>query len=366
MRKIKSTFLVPVLFPAIILSLVSCGQQQGGSREDGSTALKKGVILVDYREKRKVDVYIDGDIFTSYIYPENLEKPVLYPVRAANGTEVTRGFPIDPREGERVDHPHQAGVWFTFGDVNGYDFWANSYATKAEDKSRKGRVLHRGVKRAESREALGVLEIAADWQVPSEDGWFTVLQENTVFEFSGDESTRTIDRITRLTAQEDEVIFGDNKEGLFGIRVSREFEHPSDEPAIFTDAEGNPEDLERIDNASAKGNYINSEGIEGTDTWGQPASWICLRTSVTDEDLSVSIFDHPSNIGFPSRWMARGYGLLSVNNLGVKVFDENAEPSLVKLLPGESVVFRHRIHISSGFHPTGKQLEELFEDFSGK
>ena len=30
------------------------------------------------------------------------------------------GFPLDPRPGERVDHPHHVGLWFNYGDVNGY------------------------------------------------------------------------------------------------------------------------------------------------------------------------------------------------------------------------------------------------------
>ena len=329
--------------------------------------LKKGVILVDYRAEKKVDVFIDGDIFTSYIYPSNLEKPVLFPVRTSAGTVITRGYPLEPRGGERVDHPHQVGVWFNFGDVNGFDFWNNSSAIPAEKKSHYGRVLHRGVKRAESREDLGVLEVAADWQVPAEDGsWHTLLQENTIFEFGGDDNTRTIDRITQLTAQEDEVVFTDNKEGMFAIRVAREFEHPSDEPLVFTDANGNPEKVEKLDNEGVNGNYLNSEGIEGADAWGKKASWVSLSSNIAEESISISIFDHPDNSGYPSHWHARGYGLFSVNNFGAKAFDENADPILVKLAPGESMVFRHRLHINSGSHATAEQLEKIFEDFSKK
>ena len=51
-----------------------------------------------------------GKPFTSYVWPERLAKPVLYPIRTARGTIVTRGFPLDPRPGERVDHPHQVGL----------------------------------------------------------------------------------------------------------------------------------------------------------------------------------------------------------------------------------------------------------------
>lgn len=50
--------------------------------------------------ENKIDVSIGGKFFTSFLYPDSLEKPVLYPLLAANGTVVTRGFPLDPRPGE--------------------------------------------------------------------------------------------------------------------------------------------------------------------------------------------------------------------------------------------------------------------------
>lgn len=362
-----------LLLPAVILMagliLVSCGQgkKPGAEGEEPAASLKKGVILVDYREQQKVDVYIDGDHFTSYIYPPELEKPVLFPVRTAEGTIITRGFPLDPREGERVDHPQHAGVWFSFGDVNGYDFWNVSASKTREGKALYGRILHRGVKRAESRESLGVLEIAADWQVPSDDGtWHTFLQELTFYEFSGDEHSRTIDRITQLTAQEDEIILSDDKEGLFAIRVARQFESPSDEPILLTDDSGKPSKEEIIDNEGVNGHYLNSEGIEGTEVWGKKARWVSLSSRIDNEDITIAIFDHPENAGHPSSWHASDYGLFSINNLGAKAFDETADSIHVKLMPGESMIFRHRLYIMSGSHSSTEQLETVFEKFCAK
>ena len=52
------------------------------------------VKLVSDDAKRKVDVMIDGKLFTSYQYPRNLEKPFLSPIYAPNGAVITRGFPF--------------------------------------------------------------------------------------------------------------------------------------------------------------------------------------------------------------------------------------------------------------------------------
>jgi hypothetical protein len=361
----KAKIVLQRLLPGIILLLVtalilfSCrpGKKPPASDSGPAESLKKGVVLVDYRDQKKVDVFIDGDVFTSYIYPEVLAKPVLFPVRSARGTVITRGFPLKPREGERIDHPHQVGVWFAFEDVNGINFW----------KGINARILHRGVKRAESREALGVLEIAADWQIQSDDGtWHTLLQEKTIFEFSGDENTRTIERITQLTAQEEEVVFTDIKDGLLGIRLARELELPSDEAHILIGADGKPGEDPVMDTKGVSGRYLNSEGIEGYEVWGKRADWVSLSSRIADEEIAVTVFDHPGNFGFPSYWHARDYGLLAVNNLGARAFDENAEPVSLRLQPGESTTFRHRIYITSGGQANARSLDAVSEEFRNR
>ena len=104
---------------------------------DGPPAASGVEVKVNEAAKR-VDVTIDGKPFTSYIWPATLKKPVLYPLRTAKGTLVTRGFPLDPRKGERVDHPHHVGMWLNHGDVNGLDFWNNSDAIKADAGAEDG------------------------------------------------------------------------------------------------------------------------------------------------------------------------------------------------------------------------------------
>src|SRR5271163_4165132 len=91
-----------------------------------------GIQVIPDEAHRRVDIAIDGKPFTAYIWPTTLKKPVLYPLRTANGTIITRGFPLEQRPGERIDHPHHAGLWFNYEDVNGLDFWNNSEAIKPE------------------------------------------------------------------------------------------------------------------------------------------------------------------------------------------------------------------------------------------
>ena len=96
----------------------------------------------------KVDVLVGGKYFTSYCFPgeSQLKKAVLFPILSAQGTTITRGFPMSPRAGERVDHPHHVGMWLNYEDVNGYDYWNNSNNIVESLKSHKmGTIRHESI-----------------------------------------------------------------------------------------------------------------------------------------------------------------------------------------------------------------------------
>ncbi|HEY4935298.1 MAG TPA: DUF6807 family protein, partial [Puia sp.] len=82
--------------------------------------------LVKAENENRIDVFIGTSLFTRFLYPDSLEKPVLFPIYDAGNTIVTRGFPMNPRTGEPSDHPHHLGLWLTYENVNGLDFWNNS------------------------------------------------------------------------------------------------------------------------------------------------------------------------------------------------------------------------------------------------
>ena len=137
-----------------MLQLRSCGPPslaQDPPPASADAGRRAGGVEVKVNEAAKrVDVTIDGKPFTSYIWPSTLKKPVLYPLRTAKGTLVTRGFPLDPRPGERVDHPHHVGMWLNHGDVNGLDFWNNSDAIPAAQAPKMGTIYHRKIVDAKS------------------------------------------------------------------------------------------------------------------------------------------------------------------------------------------------------------------------
>src|SRR5690625_1779664 len=68
------------------------------------------VHIVKKTDQKKVEVYFDADLFTAYIYPDHVMKPVLWPVYTTHGTAITRQFPLAKAAGERTDHPHHVGI----------------------------------------------------------------------------------------------------------------------------------------------------------------------------------------------------------------------------------------------------------------
>lgn len=353
--------LVICMMLSACVSLIACTPKKNSETSDSMT--KNEIQLVRNDTDKKVDVLIDGELFTSYIYPSTIKKPVLYPIATSKGTKITRGFPLEPIPGERVDHPHHVGLWFNYGDVNGLDFWNNSDSVDVEKRDRYGTIVHKDINGVESGNGKATLSVTMNWNTPAGE---TLLVENTTFVFHANGDERSIDRITKLTAQDKEVDFKDNKEGVMAVRVTRALEHPSEKPEIFTDASGEATSVPTLNNAGVNGLYYNSRGDEGGDCWGKRAEWVNLTSTIGDEDISLVIMDHPSNVGYPTYWHARTYGLFSANPLGQAVFSKGQEVLDFKLSPGSSTTWKHRIMVVSGSKLNKEILDKKFADFSSE
>ncbi|MGA2340950.1 MAG: DUF6807 family protein, partial [Terracidiphilus sp.] len=185
-------------------------------------AAPKGVKVAADVANRRVDITIDGHPFTSYIWPATLKKPVLYPIVDADGVTLTRGWPLQPRPGERTDHPHHDGLWFNYSNVNGFDFWNNSEAIPAERAAKMGTIVFDKIVSATSGASRGELVTESTWIAGQKiDGQnHSILSETSTYVFAHSGPTRTIDLVVTLKAL-DHVVFNDDKDGLLGLRVAR-------------------------------------------------------------------------------------------------------------------------------------------------
>jgi hypothetical protein len=320
------------------------------------------VRVIKLAKEQKIDVFIGGKLFTSFLYPDSLEKPVLFPLHAANATVVTRGFPLDPKPGDPTDHPHHIGLWFNFENLNGLDFWNNSYAIPQKKKNLYGWI--RTDRILETTEGTtGVLTYHANWTNQQKD---VILEETTRFEFSGKGNQRTIDRVTTLKANTD-AVFNDAKDGMLGLRLAHELQMPTTEDQKFTDDKGNVTIVKGGTDKVASGNYLTSAGKTGNDAWSTRGVWCKVFGKMGTDSVSIAIIDHPANPNYPTFWHARGYGLFAANPLGEKVFTNGKSAKDLHLKKGESATFRYRVVINNGKQTISpNQLNKLAEEFAKK
>jgi hypothetical protein len=297
------------------------------------------VKLVRVPDQQRVDVLFDGQPFTSYRWEPRLKKPVLFPLRSAAGALVTRGWPLEPREGEPTDHPHHFGLWFSYGDVDGVDFWGHSEKNASPSK---GLIVHRTIDETRDGRGEALLAVSADWVMP--DG-HAALHEQTRFGFSGGAGRRVVDRVMTLTAGPTAVTFPDNKEGVFGLRLAHELEHPATK------------------NPGGTGHYRSSEGIEGEAVWGTRGRWLMLTAQSAGAPITIAMLDHPKNPGFPTYWHARPWGLMAANPLGQKALSKGKETLNFALPAGQATRFAYRVLILAG-HATPAQIEAEYQAFA--
>lgn len=276
------------------------------------------------KQAAQVDVEIDGKPFTSlFVSGPEITKPYLHPLRAANGKIVSRVWPMEEKAGEAMDHPHHRGLWFTHGDVNGFDFWANDVAQrKGKLGDKLGTVDLVSVDRVKSGKKKGSISASFVWKDPSGK---VLLKEAKTITFHSNKKTRVIDYDSTLTAVE-KAHFGDTKEGMFALRLTA----PLD--------------------GKHTGKMISAEGKVGEKlVWGKRSPWVDYVGQLEGETMGVAILDHPSNPKHPTYWHSRDYGLFAANIFGEHDFyNDKTKDGGMTIEPGKSLAFRYRVVIHSG------------------
>ncbi len=290
------------------------------------------------RDGDKTIVALDGDPFTEYD-PTRWKKPVFYPVYGPDNVTMTRNFPMKRVPGEADDHPHHKSIWFAHGDVNGADFW-----------SEKATIRHIRYLNSHDDHSFTVLD---EWLDPETDR--PIVRCRGTFSFGASNDCRWIDfEYTLKAAADQDVVFGDTKEGTFAVRTH---------PALRL----RPDPARGVTEVS--GQAINSEGIAGTDVWGKSARWIDYSGTIDGHVCGIAIFDHPDNLRHPTTWHAREYGLVAANPFGLHYFQQKPQGAGDwTLKAGQPATFRYGVVLHRGTHETF-DIESAWRDFvarSGK
>ena len=294
------------------------------------SSLTAGELLLRQSEKG-YDVSIDGKLFAGYI-ADAKGTPIVWPIIGPTGKKMTRDYPMIERsdDTEKKDHPHHQSLWFTHGDVNGLDFWAL-----------KQKIVHRKFVKADSDGKTATIVTENDW-IDKEDK--ALCSDVRTLRFGETDGMRFIDVDVTVTAVQDQVVFGDTKEGSFGIRVPG---------TMDVDAKKR--------NPDWGGTIVNAEGLKDGDTWAKRSAWVDYIGPVEGEALGIAILNHPSSFRYPTYWHVRTYGLFAANPFGVHDFEKKQEKvGELVLKKGESFTLRYRLL----FHQENADIAQAFEKYA--
>ncbi len=301
--------------PAMCLGMVASGSLclPVQAEEASALASASGTYAVEEVEGG-IEIRLDGKLVTKY-WPSHTAKPILWPLVGPTGDELTRGYPMrDASPTERNDHVHHRSFWMTHGEVNGIDFWAEG--------DNRGKITQVGDAKVTGGDTA-TLDATHEWRGP--DGK-RVLTDRWQLTFNHDEKTRWIDCVFSLTATDGDVVFGDTKEGSFGIRVAG---------TMKTDAKQG-------------GELVNAEGQNGKAAWGKPSPWVDYFGPVNGTTQGIAILNHPNSYGYPTRWHVRTYGLFAANPFGESHFTGGKRTAGKRLPAGETWTLGYRVILHKG------------------
>lgn len=289
-------------------------------------------------EGNRVEITIGGKPFTTYdSHTEEMKKmwPNFYPLFGPNGARMTRGYPMEPSEGESRDHPHHQSLWVSHGDINGVDFWGLSekhgYSTQQKFE-------------CSVNPAAGRLRACLDWT--DHDGKKVMEEDRAVTIWGTPDFARMIDFDITFKATEGDVKFGDTKEGgLVALRVAETMNEKQKE-------------------TRPGGIIVNALGAVGmANCWGKPAPWCDYSGPVEGGVAGMTIMDSPKDPFYPMRYHVRDYGLFAANPFGLSQFIDKSQDGSRILKQGESWRLQFRIYIHAGDVITGRVVE-AYENFA--
>ncbi len=301
------------------------------------------------KEADKVRVEIDGHLFTEYHFT-NTRRPYLYPIIGPTGGTMTRHWPLEndlPNEAQ--DHPHHKGLWYGHRNVNGVEFWGDIL----QPSETGGQMIHDGFLEITCGKQQGSLRAKNKWVVDN-TGEVVCTDERTL-RFIKDPSGPMIDFDITIKAGQQELVFGDDKDGSMAIRV--------------------PESM-RVDKPKAKGektvpkgegHIVTSEGKTDAEAWGTRGNWCDYWGPVEGKTAGIAMFDNPQNPRHPTWWHVRTYGLFAANPFGQAQFEKlpDKKAGEFKVAPGQSVTFRYRFYFHAGDTEQAK-VADHYRDYVAK
>ncbi len=288
---------------AIVLVLSSSLFAAGGQLE---AELKEG----------RLDVKVDGKLFTSYKFDSSQKYPYFWPVIGpASGKSVTTET-TEP-------YPHHHSLFFGCDRVNGGNYW--------QESNERGQILSQGPKVVQAQGDKVVFVDRCLWKQPGKDA--IIRDERMVTIQAPDDDLRILDFAIRLTSLTDIRIQKTNH-ALFSARMVPEL------------------------SVKSGGTLINAEGKKSEKgTFAAKSGWCDYFGSRGGVVEGLAIFGHPSNRWYPCEWFTRDYGFFSPTPMYW------LEGGLFKMPESQVLSLQYRVIVHAG-DVQKAQIGKLFKSYA--
>jgi len=250
----------------------------------------------------KIDVYIDGAFFTSYIFSRDEKYPFFYPVNGPSGASVTSK--------RNSNFPHHSSLFFGADFVNGGNYWQEGLE-RGQIVSVKAEIIEQGDDRV-------IISNECLWVRPGADS--PIKDTRTIIISSPGDDMYLIDFEISLLPLQD-VTIERNNHSLFSGRMDP--------------------DLAVING----GIMINADGDEGEEgTFGKPSPWLSYYGERDGGMEGMTIMQHPDNDWPEAPWFTRDYGFFSPT----PIYWPEDEEAGTFMSQGEQVNLKYRVLVHTG------------------
>lgn len=225
---------------------------------------------------KSFQILIDGKEVTRWHFGTDYPRPFLFPVVGPSGFSLTRmGHP------GAGDHDHHQSVWFAHNMILGINFWAND--SPAIIRQSRWLALEDG-------EEFCRFAVELHW-LDGHDPTPLMTQTLIVEVKPKSNSEFCIETWSRFEPSSQQLEWMMTNFGIFAVRVAKE-----------------------ISGHFGGGKISDSEGRVGeTAIFGNAARWMDYSGPISESQGTpviegLTLFDHPSNVSYPSKWHVREDG----------------------------------------------------------
>lgn len=228
-----------------------------------------GALLTARVEHERIDVFIDGNLFTSYRTPSDWKFPYLWPVI---GPSSGQSLTIE----QGIGHPHHRSLYLACDQVNGANYW--------QEGLERGRTISRGPRVIETGKRV-TIEDTCDWVCPGQPS--PIVDHRRVSITAPTECIRALEFEYEFQFKIDTTILNSNH-ALFSAEVMPEI-------AVH-----------------GGGQLTNAEGGQQEEgTFGVACDWCDYSGVLNGHREGIRIYQHPGNPGYPWPFFTRDYGFVS-------------------------------------------------------